>query len=90
LSASDLAAAINAEFGKSFRTGRKSKQPTSSADAISQLQDRCSNWLKWYEQLADEEVGELSVKDLPAPLRRRLEATMQEVQRLYDVAMRVR
>lgn len=85
LSARGLEAAIRVEFGKSGRGGRKSSQPTSQSDAIQQLHDRCSNWLGWYEQLADEEVGDVSVDGLPTPIQKQLKVTMRAVKKLRDL-----
>jgi hypothetical protein len=104
LSASDLEAAIKAKFGKFVRTGRKSKQPTSPKEALSQLHDRCSSWLKWYEQLANKAAGKVLPKNLPAPVPKRgrkvslkqlpdevqeqLIATMSEVKKLQEQTKR--
>ncbi len=85
LSARGLEAAIRAEFGKSGQGGRKSTQPTSRSDAIQQLHDRCSNWLGWYEQLVDEEVGDVSVEELLTPIQKQLKTTMRAVKKLQDM-----
>ena len=86
-SARDLKTKVKERLGTvaDVKGGRKPTQPTSRSDAIRQLHDRCSNWLGWYELLADEEEGDVSVDELPAPIQKQLQATMRAVKKLQDL-----
>ncbi|MDA1055746.1 MAG: hypothetical protein O3C40_35575 [Planctomycetota bacterium] len=55
--------------------------------AIRHIHDRCSNWLGWYELLADHDAGDVSVDDLPAPIQKQLQATIRAVKKLQDLAI---
>lgn len=86
-SARDLKTKVKERFGTvaDVKGGRKSTQPTSRSDAIRQLHDRCSNLLGWYDQFADEEVGDVSVEELQTPIQKQLKTTMRAVKKLRDL-----
>jgi hypothetical protein len=88
-SARDLKTKVKEKLGTvaNVKGGRKATQPTSRSDAIRQLHDRCANWLGWYELLADEEEGDVSVDELPAPIQKQLRATIRAVKELQDLTM---
>lgn len=90
-SARDLKAKVKEKLGAvaNVKGGRKSTQPSSQSDAIQQLDDRCSNWLGWYEQFADEDVGDVSVDELPTPIHKQLKTTMRAVKKLQDLTTQV-
>lgn len=89
LSASDMKALITTKVGKSVRVGRRSKQPKSSSEAIVQLRDRCITWIKWYGELANVDAGEISLGDLPPSVRKQLQKTIAEVEKLHNMTTKV-
>ena len=68
------------ESGANSGMGRRWSLPTSKEQALRQISQRSQQWLRWYEGL--ENAKEVSVKDLPDEVQKRLKAVVREIRKL--------